>query len=304
MRKLSAIEKIQAYAEGLSGKGKFLTYTGELIEIYNAQRVPRSAAALSYYLTLSIFPTLICIYTILVKVVPGLDLTIEDFQGVIPESALTVIMDYLQYISLHNNNTMVTAGIIGMVTTSAAVFRTISTVMADIQGESRYKGFFNLISSFIFSLLFLLSIYFAALVMVSGNWIMSHLANAIPVLNSISLWQMLKYPILLVVFVLIIYALYRLTAPKGVKKTVLPGAALAAVLLVLVSYFFSIFINMSTRYPLIYGSLASIIICMLWIYACAIILIMCNALNHLMRKHAARKTERLTQELLVKKDKQ
>lgn len=257
----------------------------ELAEIYSTKHIPRGAAALSYCLVLSIFPVLICLHAILVWVVPGMELSLESFNGVIPESALKVILDYLEYVSTHNNSTMVTAGILGTITTSAASFRTIQGIMADIQGESRFHGILNLIFSFVFSLIFLVTIYFGVIVMVSGNWLMGYLAEAFPVLERIALWQLLKYPILFVIFILIIYLLYRITAPRGTKEAVMPGAILAAVLLVIVSYFFSIFINVSTRYPLIYGSLASIIICMLWLYACGLILILCNAVNFVVRSH-------------------
>ena len=273
-------------------RGGLLSYIFEVVEIFNSRRIPRSSAALSYCLMLSIFPTLICVHAVLVKMLPGIELTLADFDGVIPESALTVILDYLQYVSLHNNSTMFTAGIIGMITTTGAAFRTLHGIMADIQGESRFKGIFNLLFSFVFSFMFLLAIYFAAIVMVSGNWIMTRLANAIPVLGEIALWQTIKYPILLVVFVFIIYGLYRITAPKGTKDTVFPGAILAAVLLVLASLVFSSFINMSTRYPLIYGSLASIIICMLWLYVCGLILVGCNIINFVIRRRADEEKER------------
>ena len=62
------------------------------------------------------------------------------------------------------------------------------------------------------------------------------------------------------------------------------GAVAAAILIVLVSVLFSWFISMSSRYPLIYGSLASIVIFMLWMYICGQILIMGNALN-VVRRH-------------------
>ncbi|MDR0952069.1 MAG: YihY/virulence factor BrkB family protein [Oscillospiraceae bacterium] len=268
----------------MTGKKKLLAAIVELVEIYDGKHVPRKAAALSYCLMLSVFPTLICVHAVLVGMVPDLRLALVDFEGVIPESALTVIIDYLNYVQLHNNPGLITAGALGMLTTSAAAFRTLHGIMADIQGESRFKGIFGLAFSFLFSLLFLGAIYFGGLVMVSGNWIMTRLANAIPLLRGISIWQAVKYPVLLVIFMFIIYALYRITAPKGVRTKVFPGAILASVLIVIVSFFFSNIINVSSRYPLLYGSLASIIVFMLWLYACGLILIMCNAMNFVLRK--------------------
>ncbi len=45
------------------------------------------------------------------------------------------------------------------------------------------------------------------------------------------------------------------------------------------SILFSLFISASTRYALIYGSLASVIIMMVWLFLCSMIIICGNILN-------------------------
>lgn len=163
--------------------------------------------------------------------------------------------------------------------------------MADIQGESRFRGVFALIFSFAFSLLFLAAIYFAAIVMVTGNWLIRIIGQFLPMVAGWVFWSWLRFPIMLVIFILIIFGLYKITAPRETKGTFFPGAIIAAVILVAVSILFSWFISMSTRYPLVYGSLASIIIYMLWMYICGQILIMGNAFNVVLRRYKAQKRQ-------------
>ena len=176
-----------------------------------------------------------------------------------------------------------------MATTSAAAFRSIHSVMGDIQGVSRFRGLFALLFSFVFSLVFMAAIYFGIIVMVTGDWLIGFIGRVFPMLAGLAIWNVLKFPLMLVIFVFIIYGLYRITAPANIRGTYFQGAATAAIILVLVSVLFSWFISMSTRYPLIYGSLASIIIFMLWIYICGQILIMGNALNVVLRRHKPQK---------------
>ena len=270
-----------------------IDFVKEMIVIYSEKRVPRSAAELSYFLTMSIFPFLIVLHAMIIKFVPGLSLTLDELDAIIPTSALSVITDYLEYVSMHNNDAMLTAGILGMLTTSAAAFRSINNIMADIQGGSRFRGVAGLLFSFIVSLLLLLTIYFALLVIVTGNWLMNLISRYIPILEGVALWQGLKYPVLFVMFALILGGLYRLTTPKGEKRPITPGTITAAVVLIVVSIVFSEFISMSSKYPLIYGSLASIIIFMFWLYTCGIVLIMGNTLNYVLakRRRAAGKVE-------------
>lgn len=271
---------------------RFIGYIKELIEIYVGSNVPRSAAELSYFLTLSIFPTLICVHAMLIKFLPGISLTLDELKGIIPSETLDIISDYLQYVSVHNSKTLLTAGILGMATTSAAAFRSIHNIMGDIQGVSRFRGVFALLFSFVFSLVFMAAIYFGIIVMVTGDWLIGFIGNLFPLLAGLALWNILKFPLMLVIFVLIIYGIYRITAPANTRGTFFQGAVSAAIILVLVSVLFSWFISMSTRYPLIYGSLASIIIFMLWIYICGQILIMGNALNVVLRRHKPKKPQK------------
>ena len=67
-------------------------------------------------------------------------------------------------------------------------------------------------------------------------------------------------------------------------------------MLVLVSMLFSYFVGLSSRYPLIYGSLASIIIFMIWMYFCGQILIMGNALNVVLRRKKQLKIDKMVDE--------
>ena len=57
------------------------------------------------------------------------------------------------------------------------------------------------------------------------------------------------------------------------------GALFATLGLVVMSWIFSGFIAVSTRYPLVYGSLASLILLMLWLYFGTLILLCGAALN-------------------------
>lgn len=264
---------------------RIVGYIKELIEIYVTNHVSRSAAELSYFITLSIFPSLICVHAMIVNFLPGISLTLDGLEGLVPSETLDVISDYLSYVAVHNSKALLTAGILGMATTSAAAFRSIHSIMGEIQGVSRFRGVFALLFSFVFSLMFMAAVYFAIIVMVTGDWLIGIIGNIIPIIAELAIWNMLKFPVMFLIFVLIIYGIYRITAPINTRGTFFPGAVSAAAILVLVSVLFSWFISMSTKYPLIYGSLASIIIFMLWIYICGQILIMGNALNVVLRRH-------------------
>ena len=64
------------------------------------------------------------------------------------------------------------------------------------------------------------------------------------------------------------------------RPPVVPGALAASAALAIASVIFSFLMSNSTRYSLVYGSLASVIILLVWLYLCGNILIMGNVFNY------------------------
>ena len=262
-----------------------MVYGRELVDIYVNDHVPRSAAEIAYYLTLSIFPMLICLHAMLSRFIPDLAASLTQFKGILPEGTIETVSDYLAYISTHNGKALLTAGILGTAVSSAATFRAIHSIMADIQGVPRYRGVAALTYSFLYSLVFLAACYFAVLVIFTNNIFLGYVEIIFPQFAGLQFWTYLRFPVMLVVFTFIIHGVYRITTPADIHDTIFPGALVAAVIIVILSIIFSFFISFSVNYPLIYGSLASFIILMLWIYFCGQVLIMGNAWNIVLRRH-------------------
>ena len=70
---------------------------------------------------------------------------------------------------------------------------------------------------------------------------------------------------------------------------VIPGALLASGALAVASGIFAVVVSHSARYSLIYGSLASMIIMLVWLYLCGNILILGNVFNYVLFCHRKNK---------------
>ena len=85
---------------------------------------------------------------------------------------------------------------------------------------------------------------------------------------------------------LFVLLVYRMAAPRGKPRPPLfTGALIASAVLVAASMIFSWFIGMSTRYSLVYGSITSVVILMIWLYLCGNILILGNVFNCVWYRH-------------------
>ena len=163
------------------------------------------------------------------------------------------------------------------------------SIMREIFGRSNFTGFRQIIASVVFSVLLLVTIYLSLVVVVTGNWffhLLGGLLGLSDLVDRFGTWQWLKYLLLLAIVFLFILLLYRFVAPlKKPRPPVVPGALFASVALVVASLLFSLIMSRSTRYSLVYGSLASLIILLVWLYLCSNIFILGNVVNYVIDRH-------------------
>ena len=255
-------------------------FVREIVELYFSAHVSRSAAELAYFLILSFFPILICINAF----VGALDLDISavpaEVERFLPGGVAAILADYVGYITANQTTGMLLAGLFMTLVSASAAVRALMKIMDDIYGRTNYPGFWSIVVSVGFSLLLLITIYLSIVVLLTGNWFLRLLGRFLPVSTALWDWQWLRFVILFALVLLFILLLYRVSAPIGkLRPPVLTGAVLAALALAGASVLFSWFIGMSSRYSLVYGSLASVIILLVWLYLCGNILILGNVLN-------------------------
>lgn len=241
--------------------------------------ISRASAGLSFFLMLTIFPLIICLYTMLGNLFPRPEEIHELLSGLLPVETVDTIMEYLGYISDNNSLRMLAVALVAMATSSAAGFRIIDNMMFEMRGTKRRERVFAFVFSFVFSLLFLSALYLAALLMATGGWFISFVDEYVSFINISRSWGWLRFVMLFLLLFVMIIGVYRITAPRDRAVVLVPGALFGAVTLVGVSVVFSWFIGMSVKYPLVYGSLASVMIMLFWLYICANVLFIGNSMN-------------------------
>ena len=263
---------------------KLLRVAADCVRIYLEKHVSRAAAALSYFLMLSIFPTFICLYEMLGNMFPTVSAIREFASGLLPQEMLETIVEYLGYVTENRSSTMLFMAIIAMVTTASAAFRVINNIMGEIRGRRRFAGAPAVGFSFVFSMVFLTTVYFAVIVMVTGSWFISFVGVHLRFFSISHRWHWVRFLMLFLVLFVILLGIYRLTAPRGRRVRVYTGAVISSAALVGVSILFSHFISLSVRYPLVYGSLASVMILLFWLYLCGNIVIAGNIVNVILER--------------------
>ena len=250
-------------------------------------RVPVSAAALSYNITMTFFPFVICIYTMLGHNFDSAIGLIQMFENVMPEKTYDYLLRFMSFVSENYSTPMMAFALSTIVITASAAFRTLETTICIMQGGERHTGIGFLFFSVVMALAFLFLLYAAFLIVLMGQGLLSAVNAFLPFVDLENYSSPLRYLLLFLVGQVIVTIIFALCKNRGDDYHIFFGAFVTTVGLVGVSYVFSKFINASLKYHLVYGSLAALILLMFWLY-CVCVAVFVGAAVNIARRDCAR----------------
>lgn len=261
---------------GLDFTRRFLL---ELFRLYTTKPINRSSAALCYFLVMTFFPLIILLYTMLGSSYALAMRGIRMMEGFVAEGTLKTITDFVRYVAMNVNQSMTVAAAVVLVGSASAAVRTLQSCIGELQGRQRYQGVFDLLFSIIFSLILVVAIYASAVILVTGRQVIDFVNAHIPFFELSVSWDSLRFLVLAMIIYLLLLGVYKFSRPVGERYHTHAGAIFATLAIVAVSYVFSAIIGNSARYPLVYGSLASMILLMMWMYTSCIVIFLGAAVN-------------------------
>ena len=260
-----------------------LRFVQEFGTLYVDKRLTRASAALSYFLTMTLFPCLIILYTLLGSSYERAMRALDFIKNFIAAESVNTIADFLGYVAANNSTSMMVAALLVLVTSASAAVRSLQATIGEMQGGMRFQGLMSFIFSVIFSLIFVAAIYFAVVVMVTSRAFVQKLSSILPFLDFGESWNTLRFLLLAGIDYVIVWGVYAVSKRPGDRYRTAPGALLSTLGMVGVSIAFSVFISASARYPLVYGSLASVILLMFWLYTNCLVIYCGAAFNIALR---------------------
>lgn len=262
-------------------------FVRDMVQTYGRLGVSRAAASLAYFLILTLFPLLVCVNFFIGLLELDPEAVFSALDSLLPRESLSIILDYLTYVSgvpQSQSTPLLLASLFTILLSASAGLRTLLKTMDELYQVRHVSSLRRVVVSVALSILFLLTIYLSIVVIFTGDWFFqllearlpSPLAELIPLRLLSQLWGWLRYLLLFFCVLLLVLAVYRMGTPPPLrreKKVLRLTALFSAGALVACSVLFSWFIGMSSRYSLVYGSLASLIILLVWLYFCGNILL-------------------------------
>jgi membrane protein len=261
----------------------------ELAHQFREDRVLTSAAALGFYLTLAIFPGVICVLSLLPYLpIEHLHQAIMDLvRQVLPGKAartLTSVVDSL----LRQRRGLLSFSLLGtlLVASSgmAAVIKQLNITYHVKEERSFLKT--RALALLLTVLGGILIIVTFALVVLGGvlqSWIASALGWSDVLLAIFAAFRW----VVLVMALLLGFATIYYVAPNLDQKFrwVTPGAIIGVVALIVASLGFRLYVDNFGRYDATYGSIGALIVLMLWLYVAGLTLLVGSEVNALYERH-------------------
>lgn len=266
---------------------------GDMIRRYYVHDVARDSAALTYYLLFAIFPLLIFVSTLL----GVLELDIASITAVLapilPSDVVDIIRTYLEYVAANQSRQLLWFSLVFSIWFP---MRSTGCLMHSLRKAFGRSAPENILLGQLRTLLFTIWMIFVigltlALVVV-GRRALYFLSGFLPLSETfISVWGYLRFVILGLVMAISLGILYQLAlGQRRPLREVLPGVGSSLAAWLLLSIAFSYYVENMARYAQLYGSIATIVVVLLWLYMSGQVLILGAELSASLihrKKHAA-----------------
>jgi len=251
--------------------------------------IGRKAASISWSFTLSLFPFLLFLLSV-IPYMPHYDkLQFYIFEvlmhNIFPSNIEGDVRDYIETNIIPNMK-----GISNLTILIALVFATNGTfsIINGFNENSEEKltdvkefilSFFITIGFVTIVFLALFGVYYSEVVLklftpaYNISWLVNNLSKII---------GFVSFPLF---FFLLLALFYWLGTVKIIRfRQAVPGAILTTILFIVTTYFFTIYVKNIARYNVLYGSIGSMILLMVWVNVNVYLLLFGNELNMALRK--------------------
>lgn len=261
---------------------KIKQYIKRLLNIIKEPEMKILPGQLAFFLFLSLVPiiTLVVYFGLIFSV--GTDSISVLVNKIFPIEISNLLKPYVNDIGIDFNTIifMITGFIVASNGPNSLIIT--SNTLYKIKQDNYIKG---RIKALFMTILLIVLFIFTLIVLAFGDKIMLFISN-ISLLKNIGdklilIYSLLKWPLALFIIYFIVKILYTWSPSKNIpSKYMKRGAIFTTIMWCIVSMIYSFYINNYANYNLFYGSLANIVVIMIWVYALSYILVIGMIINN------------------------
>lgn len=253
---------------------------------YFRHDVGRNGAALAYYLLFTLFPLLIFVSSLLGLLELDVASIIQALSPFLPRDILDLLGTYLDYAAQTSSSSMLWFSLIFSIYFPMRAAKSLmDAVRRAYHLPKSSRPVVYALRQLVFTVVLLVVIAVALIVSTLGQKVLSYFSNALTLPQLlVTLWHYLRFLLLAVIMFAALGTIYALAQDQRQRvSAIVPGAVGAVLAWLAASVGFSFYVENFARYSLIYGTLGTVIVLMIWLYLTATILIMGAELNAALR---------------------
>ena len=247
-----------------------------LLHRYFDHQVARDSAALTYYLLFALFPLLIFLNNLVGTMQLDIDRILTQLGTIMPADVIALIRQYLSYVSATSSRTLM---VFSLVFSIYFPYRAANALMLSVRkayGLRKPTHFLRYqCKLLLYTVCFIFVLILSAAASVIGDRFLAFVSRYIPQEETLlARWVDLRFVLLGLVLFFVIAFLYGLAQERRRINRIWPGALLSLVMWLALSMLFSLYVESAASYNVIYGSIGTIIVLLLWLYLASVMLIM------------------------------
>ena len=255
---------------------------GQMVSRYYEHDVARDSAALTYYLLFAIFPLLIFISVLVGAMKLDVEGITRFLTNVAPPAVAGIVKSYLTYVTGNVSRQLLWFSLVFSIWFPMRATSCLMHSLRKAFGYGRPSSIWgSVLRTLIFAVLLIFTIALTLLLSMVGRRAL-HLISSKGSIPEwfITAWSYLRFVLMALVMAFMLAALYMLAVGRMLPAyRVLPGIVISLAAWLLVSMAFSYYVEHFARYAVLYGSIATIVVVLLWLYWSGAVLIMGAELN-------------------------
>ena len=239
------------------------------------------AAEMGFYLLTAFFPFIILLFIVATNVSDKMQSLLFNLIRALPAEAETVVMNMLLNMT-SSVALIVTTSVIALWCTSN-VINTLKKALNRFYGTKEARGFIKTrLICILFSLIIIIMIVlsFALIIFGEGTGLLLRYLNYFKFANTLRIWDWSRYIAIIFVFLIAMVAIFKILPSKKLSfGSVISGSILTTAAWCISSWGFSYYVNNFSKYHVLYGSIAGVVILTTWIYISGYVILLGGALN-------------------------
>lgn len=274
------------------GKRKRIQHNiNKLMQIIRSHHTGAYAAQAAYFFVLSMIPILLILMT-LVQYTPVTMMDVQQaLMEVFPSSVEGFVRSLVIQVYAQSGSVISISILVALWSAGKGVLSMTSGLNCVYENEETRNYVYLRIRATFYTVIFILAIMLSLLLSVFGNSISAIVNEYIPlfrhIMDFIIRIRTVVTFLILTAFWSVVYRFLpnRVNRPKTVWRRQLPGAVFTACAWQLISFVFSIYLQIFTGFSSMYGSMTTLVLIMLWLYMCMYIILLGGEINALLERY-------------------